>query len=709
MDSFEEWVKTADYPCFREWGEKAVALGASWDSFRREDKNAIVEDLITGGIPILTARDMVAIATKEVDKSKSPMAIFWDLENMPVPTDTSGRDITTSLKSILAPHGDLIQFRGYASIGLNNIPQEKRSDLQLSGCHLVDCPHHGRKEVADKMIIVDAMHFAFQHPECATLCFITGDVDYAYLLATLQRPQWRTIVISRGTMQSMLHVNSDMKMRWETDILQPIYGRITPETQSVEESSQSKASFTNAWDKPFRPLPADEAWKDDVELLHTVLKAASQKSGTLAPLKSAIGIALRSTNPGRFPQRISIQNFLARAIDEGVVIENGDGALKTLCLPLHAGHPTTIPALSLSKKLPSGLQSFPPKVLDAASKAPFIVLLRKMHCPPNKTPPSKAFIQSSPDWLFYMFPTQATALDAASDHRWLSQGTFIDIRQIPPPLMQEITIPDQHATTSRSGNGATMRKCGPCGAMAPQSDGFFSDCGTQFFCSGECRDWIHEDAGTKERGVDLVVETLEFLANCDDLYCQMTMLGKLLTQRYPSLCTSRRLTKLWILHAENSKRVFTYKVTKQKFAALPRFRKLMLECGQDEKISTAVEEEFVYNLLWEGTGSYIDRKIVNRRLQESFASMQKPTFRQQVFANAKAKDRFFLAKGPLNQTVGLSKAAAEAGLETSSAPTSPVKLASTESGAKSPDEVFDHDSDSSDDEPDLLRLVASRK
>jgi hypothetical protein len=46
-----------------------------------------------------------------------------------------------------------VQFRGYASIGLGLIPQQKRSDLQLSGCHLVDCPHNGRKEVADKMIV----------------------------------------------------------------------------------------------------------------------------------------------------------------------------------------------------------------------------------------------------------------------------------------------------------------------------------------------------------------------------------------------------------------------------------------------------------------------------------------------------------------------------------------------------------------------------
>ena len=247
---------------------------------------------------------------------------------MPIPAETSGRDITSSLKAILSHQGDLIQFRGYASIGLNHIPEEKRSDLQLSGCHLVDCPHHGRKEVADKMIIVDAMHFAFQHPTGATLCFITGDVDYAYLLATLQRPQWRTIVISRGTMQSMLHVNCDMKMRWETDILNPIYemggGRLQWNT-SGGDAAESIESLIN----PFTPLTADEEWSDDVELLRAVIKQQSQKIGSLAPRKSEIGNSLRSTNPARFPHRTMIQNFLMKATEEGVVIERGDGAWKT--------------------------------------------------------------------------------------------------------------------------------------------------------------------------------------------------------------------------------------------------------------------------------------------------------------------------------------------------------------------------------------------
>jgi hypothetical protein len=62
------------------------------------DKNAIVTDLVQGGVPIMAARDMTEIAAAEVTKYQSPMAVFWDLENMPIPTDTSN----SGLKSILA-------------------------------------------------------------------------------------------------------------------------------------------------------------------------------------------------------------------------------------------------------------------------------------------------------------------------------------------------------------------------------------------------------------------------------------------------------------------------------------------------------------------------------------------------------------------------------------------------------------------------------
>lgn len=140
MNSFGEWASSSTHDCVRDNADRLVELGVSWDSFLSRDPDAIAKDLVNGGIPLVAAKDIVAVAAAAAKRSEAPMAIFWDLENMPVPNTSSGRDVCARLKPILEPYGQLKQFRGYASIGLNLIPEQKRSDLQHSACSLVDCP-----------------------------------------------------------------------------------------------------------------------------------------------------------------------------------------------------------------------------------------------------------------------------------------------------------------------------------------------------------------------------------------------------------------------------------------------------------------------------------------------------------------------------------------------------------------------------------------
>jgi hypothetical protein len=139
-------------------------------------------------------------------------------------------------------------------------------------------------------------------------------------------------------------------------------------------------------------LTADEEWSDDVELLRSVIKQQGQKIGSLAPRKSEIGNSLRSTNPARFPHRTMIQNFLMKAIEKGVVIERGDGAWKTLCLPSHANHPSSVPTLLLSSACPVPQKELSAKTLEKVEHRPFVIFLLKFHCPSGSTPPSNAFV-----------------------------------------------------------------------------------------------------------------------------------------------------------------------------------------------------------------------------------------------------------------------------------------------------------------------------
>jgi hypothetical protein len=219
--SFDEWVcNDARSQCVKKWADSLIHLGTTWNSFRLDDDEGIFQDLVNaGGIPLLEKRDIVRIAKHMIEKSEAPMAIVWDLKTMPILVDTTGRDVVSRLKTTLQPFERLTRLRGYTSVILNHIPQQKQYDLRLSGCHLADFPHNSRKELTDKKITVDAMKFAFLNPRSAALCFIPGDVDYAYLLSVLQRPERRTIVISKRSISSMFHVHCDMRMCWETDIL----------------------------------------------------------------------------------------------------------------------------------------------------------------------------------------------------------------------------------------------------------------------------------------------------------------------------------------------------------------------------------------------------------------------------------------------------------------------------------------------------------
>jgi len=97
MDSFEDWLKTVNHPSMEKWGDHILELGASWNSFRR-DQNSVISDLVSEGIPRLFAYDIYKLTTEEINRNQAPMSIFWDIENVPIPRDVSGRDVALQLK-----------------------------------------------------------------------------------------------------------------------------------------------------------------------------------------------------------------------------------------------------------------------------------------------------------------------------------------------------------------------------------------------------------------------------------------------------------------------------------------------------------------------------------------------------------------------------------------------------------------------------------
>lgn len=68
------------------------------------------------------------------------------------------------IRRIAHEYGAVTVFKAYLELESNQQPHSPktktlRSQLQCSGVSLIDCPHNGQKEVADKMILGALMLF----------------------------------------------------------------------------------------------------------------------------------------------------------------------------------------------------------------------------------------------------------------------------------------------------------------------------------------------------------------------------------------------------------------------------------------------------------------------------------------------------------------------------------------------------------------------
>lgn len=98
------------------------------------------------------------------------VAVFWDYgtckmashdsvnlrtaENCSPSCNMTGYDIVNNIREIAHTYGSVTQFKAYLELSEQSTKSTiLRSELQSCGVSLTDCPHNGRKEVADKMMI----------------------------------------------------------------------------------------------------------------------------------------------------------------------------------------------------------------------------------------------------------------------------------------------------------------------------------------------------------------------------------------------------------------------------------------------------------------------------------------------------------------------------------------------------------------------------
>ncbi|KAG6335872.1 hypothetical protein ID866_3209 [Astraeus odoratus] len=130
--------------------------------------------------------------------------------------------------------GCVITFKAYLDISAQPPKNTTlRSELQLSGVSLIDCPHNGKKDVVDKMIMVDMLAFAVDHSPPATVVLVTGDRDYAYAVSTLRLRNYSVILIT-PTVTTCLEAQASAVVDWSVVLTRT---RTEPGSESVVRRS----------------------------------------------------------------------------------------------------------------------------------------------------------------------------------------------------------------------------------------------------------------------------------------------------------------------------------------------------------------------------------------------------------------------------------------------------------------------------------------
>ncbi|XP_065870361.1 uncharacterized protein [Euphorbia lathyris] len=145
-----------------------------------------------------------------------PVAILWDIENCPVPSDVRPEDVAGNIRMALRVHpvikGAVMMFSAYGDF--NAFPRRLREGCQRTGVKLIDVPN-GRKDAADKAILVDMFLFALDNPPPSSIMLISGDVDFSPALHILgQRGYTVILVIPSGVGVSSALCNAG-KFVWD--------------------------------------------------------------------------------------------------------------------------------------------------------------------------------------------------------------------------------------------------------------------------------------------------------------------------------------------------------------------------------------------------------------------------------------------------------------------------------------------------------------
>lgn len=159
-------------------------------------KIKILESASSSGAVSVTSSPAAPHMPAPSENLNGPIAILWDIENCPVPSDVKPEDVAGNIRMALKVHplvkGAVTMFSAYGDF--NAFPRRLREGCQRTGVKLADVPN-GRKDAADKAILVDMFLFALDNHPPSSIVLISGDVDFAPALHILGQRGYTVILV----------------------------------------------------------------------------------------------------------------------------------------------------------------------------------------------------------------------------------------------------------------------------------------------------------------------------------------------------------------------------------------------------------------------------------------------------------------------------------------------------------------------------------
>ncbi|WVZ91540.1 hypothetical protein U9M48_037697, partial [Paspalum notatum var. saurae] len=226
-----------------------------------------------------------------------PVAIFWDIEKCPVPSDVQPDDVAGNVRMALRMHpiakGAETMLSAYGDF--NAFPRRLREGCQRTGVKLVDVPN-GRKDAANKAILVDMFLFALDNHPPSSIMLISDDVDFAPVLHILGQRGYTIVLAIPSSVTVSSTLSSAGSVVWDWPSLARGEGIVALARSLTCCLTDPPCYVNNGNVGQFH----DNNQNEEEPILYTVNDATIMSSvrSQLNNLERAINLAMRANLPG---------------------------------------------------------------------------------------------------------------------------------------------------------------------------------------------------------------------------------------------------------------------------------------------------------------------------------------------------------------------------------------------------------------------------